>query len=82
MGEILSDKAMSIATVLNWVAKIVLSYIIPVILIDNSNKQLKMNKNDKKTMSKYSVVTELQRKQFSPAFRRFLPKLIGIQWSL
>ena len=34
MGEILADKALSIATVLNWVVKIILSYIIPIILID------------------------------------------------
>ena len=33
MGEILQDSAISIATVLNWVIKIVLSYAIPVVLL-------------------------------------------------
>ena len=56
--------------------------ITPIILFDNFDKLLKMNKNDIKSVSKYQVIAELQRKTVSPAFLRFLPKLLGIQRSL
>lgn len=40
MGEILMDKAISIAVVLNWVIKIIISYVIPVVLLKIGNENI------------------------------------------